>query len=193
MQATRVARVIAIWFILGCALIARAYAGEEASGSFIPASFAPPTRVATADFYLVPLGPELVDIDYAAYMSSISHLQTTFTRSTAWPTEDIGAEAAMQDMLNEQGRFERRESFAYGVLTTDGTLERGCVYVRPASKQGFDAEVLLWVTQAEFDDGFDPQLFSWVKQWVQDEWPFAKVAYPGRDIPWDVWDALPAS
>jgi hypothetical protein len=23
------------------------------------------------------------------------------------------------------------------------------------------------------------------------EWPFKKVAYPGRDIDWDVWNSIP--
>ena len=74
---------------------------------------------------------------------SIEHLQETFTRSTSWPTEDIDAAAAMADVENEERCFEARESFAYAVLTPDGTRERGCVYVRPSSKAGYDAVVRL--------------------------------------------------
>ena len=148
-------------------------------------------RVETEDFVIVPLGPELVDIDYEAYMSSIEHLQKTFTRSTGWPREGITDEEAMLDMETEEARFEARTSFAYAVLTPDGTRERGCIYVRPASKPGFDAEVRLWVTQAEFDAGFDPALYAWAQSWVANAWPFETVAYPGREIPWDAWDALP--
>lgn len=162
----------------------------EADAAFIPSDFAPPVFVETDDFKLVPLGPELVAIDFAAYMSSIEHLQKTFTRSTSWPHEKITDEEAMQDMLNEQGRFERRESFAYAVLTKDGEREMGCVYVRPSSKPGFDAQVSLWVTKADFDAGFDEVLYDWTIEWVDESWPFAEVAYPGRAIEWTTWDKL---
>ncbi len=161
-----------------------------ASSAFIPDGFEPPVLVETANFKLVPLGPELVDIDYAAYMSSIEHLQETFTRSTSWPHEDITDEDAMQDMLNEQERFNQRESFAYAVLTLDGERERGCVYVRPSSKPGYEAEVSLWVTKAEFDAGFDTELYAWASAWVEENWPFEEVAYPGRAIEWAAWDQL---
>ena len=159
---------------------------------FIPADFEPPVLVETDKFKLVPLGPDLVDIDFAAYMSSVEHLQETFTRSTNWPNYDISADDAMKDMLNEQGRFERRESFAYAVLSKDGTREMGCVYVRPVSKPGYgyEAEVRLWVTKADYDEGFDAELYEWTQNWVEENWPFEDVAYPGRDPEWDTWDQL---
>jgi len=162
----------------------------EAELAFIPAEFEPPVLVETDGFKLVPLGPELVDLDYAAYMSSIEHLQETFTRSTAWPHDKITDADAMQDMLNEEGRFNRRESFAYAVLTSDGEREMGCVYVRPSSKPGYDAEVSLWVTQVDYDAGFDSTLYGWTAEWIEQSWPFTEVAYPGRAIEWTAWDSL---
>jgi hypothetical protein len=160
--------------------------------SFVAADFAVPTLVETPGFKLVPLGPDLVDIDFAAYMSSIQHLQQTFTRSTGWPREDITAAEAMTDMLTEQGRFARRESFAYAVLTPDGMRERGCIYVYPSTVPGHDAVVRLWVTKAEFDAGFDAELYAWTQSWIANEWHFKSVAYPGRAIGWEDWDRLTA-
>ncbi|WP_339694190.1 twin-arginine translocation pathway signal protein [uncultured Parasphingorhabdus sp.] len=165
----------------------------EAPPAFIPADFDAPTLVETENFKLVPLGPELVDIDFAAYMSSIEHLQQTFTRSTGWPHQDISAADAMRDMENEQARFEKRQSFAYAVLTPDGTRERGSLYVRPSSVDGHDAEVSMWVTKAEYDAGFDAELYAWARRWIESDWPFEKVAYPGRAIDWESWDALVAA
>ncbi|WP_244982662.1 twin-arginine translocation pathway signal protein [Croceicoccus marinus] len=175
------------------AMAQTAAAVPDAPAEFVPADFAVPERAEGDGFRLVPLGPDLVDVDYAAYMSSISHLQRSFSRSTAWPTEGITAEDAMRDMENEQGRFRRRESFAYGVLTPDGSRERGSVYVSPSPVEGYDAVVRLWVTQAEHDAGFDARLYDWVRDWVAAEWPFAKVAYPGRAIDWATWDAMVAA
>ena len=160
--------------------------------SFVAREFAVPTQVEGPGFKLVPLGPELVDLDYQAYMGSIAHLQQTFTRSTGWPREDITAADAMTDMLTEQARFEARQSFAYAVLTPDGSRERGCVYVYPSKVDGYDAVVRLWVTKAEHDAGFDAELYAWTRQWIAGSWPFNNVAYPGRAISWEAWDNLVA-
>ena len=174
----------------GSPAFAQVAAPAAAKPSFVPAAFAPPTLVETAGFKLVPLGPGVVKVDFDAYMSSIEHLQRTFTRSTGWPREGITDADAMRDMETEQARFRNRESFAYAVLTPDGSRERGCVYIYPSTVEGYDADVRLWVTQAEYDAGFDAELYAWVMQWTQDNWPFAKLAYPGRAIEWAAWDAM---
>jgi hypothetical protein len=184
---------LAAALLLGAAagpVAAQAAASPAPAPAWIAADFAVPRLIEGPGFKLVPLGPDLVEIDYAAYMSSITHLQRTFTRSTSWPREGITAEEAMRDMETEQGRFARRESFAYAVLTPDGSRERGCVYVYPSKVGGHDAEVRLWVTQAEYDAGFDAALYAWTRQWLAQAWPFRKVAYPGRAIAWDEWDAM---
>jgi len=160
--------------------------------SFVRADFDVPTLVETESFKIVPLGPELVDVDFDAYMSSIEHLQETFTRSSGWPHENITDADAMRDMETEQARFQNRESFAYGVLTPDGSRERGSVYVSPSPVDGYDAMVRMWVTKAEYDAGFDAELYAWVTDWIETEWPFENVAYPGRAIEWDTWDSLVA-
>ncbi|MBO6563180.1 MAG: hypothetical protein JJ956_00430 [Pseudomonadales bacterium] len=165
---------------------------EEINTTLIPSGFHAPTLIETPEFKLVPLGPELVDIDYEAYMSSIEHLQETFTRSTSWPHEGITDEDAMLDMETEQARFENRESFAYAVLTPDGSRERGCVYVLPSSVEGYDARVIMWVTKAEFDAGFNEELYEWTTSWIASDWPFEKVVYPGRGTDWDTWDGMVA-
>lgn len=161
--------------------------------SLVPADFDVPTAAETADFKLVPLGPALVKVDFAAYMSSIDHLQKTFTRSTDWPHAGISDADAMRDMETEQARFRNRESFAYAVLTPDGLRERGSVYVSPSPVRGYDAVVRLWVTKADYDAGFDATLYAWVKDWIGTDWPFAKVAYPGRSVEWRTWDSLVAA
>ena len=163
------------------------------AAQLVPAGFTVPVAAQAATFKLVPLGPALVKIDYEAYMSSIDHLQRTFTRSTDWPHKNLTAADAMADMENEAARFRKRESFAYGVLTPDGRRERGSVYISPSTVGGYDAVVRLWVTKTEHDAGFDAELYVWVQTWVRAKWPFAKVAYPGRAIDWATWDALVAA
>ena len=160
--------------------------------TFISADFIPPTLVETQQFILIPLGPAVVDVDYAAYMSSVDHLQATFSRGSSWPNEDITIADAMLDMENEARRFKNRESFAYAVLSTDETMELGSLYIYPSDKAGFDAVIRMWVTQQQYDLGFDDTLFQWSKTWVKEAWPFSNAAFPGRDIPWAKWDLLGA-
>ena len=159
----------------------------------VPANFAVPTKIAGPGFQLVPLGPDVVQIDYDAYMSSIEHLQQTFTHSTAWPRKDILRADAMQDMKQEQARFESRTSFAFAVLTPDGRRERGSVYISRSPVPQYDAVVRMWVTKAEYDAGFDAQLYKWVTAWVRKDWPFRNVAYPGRSIDMATWNAMVAA
>ncbi len=158
--------------------------------SWISADFSVPTLVESEAFKLIPLGPEVGQVDFDAYMSSIEHLQTTFSRSTNWPHENISDEDVALDMEAEQKRFQNRESFAYAVLTPDGARERGCIYVYPSTVPGYDAVVRLWVTKAEYDDGFDEVLYAWTQDWVGESWPFARVAFPGRDVEWEAWDSI---
>ncbi len=195
---------------LGLALAALMLAGSPASAQtapplagtptaaqpaplLVPADFKVPTLVEGPGFKLVPLGPDLVKVDFDAYMSSIEHLQKTFSRSTSWPHPGISDADAMKDMEGEAARFAARKSFAYGVLTPDGKRERGSVYVSPSHVPGYDAMVRMWVTKADYDAGFDAQLYAWVQAWVAKEWPFARVAYPGRAIAWEEWDAQVAA
>jgi hypothetical protein len=152
-----------------------------------------PKLIEGPGFRLVPLGPALTEIDYRAYMASIAHLQTTFTRSTGWPHAGLTLKDAVADMEIEAGRFARRESFAYAVLTPDGSSERGCVYVYPSKVAGHDAQVVMWVTAAEYEAGFDAELYAWTQGWLARDWPFRNVAYPGRSIAWDEWDAAVAA
>jgi hypothetical protein len=49
------------------------------------------------------------------------------------------------------------------------------------------------VTKAEYDAGFDAELYQWVTEWVKTDWPFKKVAYPGRAIDWATWDSMVAA
>lgn len=184
------ARITAIALLLALPALP---APAQPAAAFVPAGFTVPVQAKGAGFQLVPLGPAVVKIDYDAYMSSINHLQTTFTRSKDWPHAGLTMADAMADMQGEAARFQQRQSFAYAVLTPDGRRERGSVYVSPSRVAGYDAVVRLWVTKAEHDAGFDAKLFAWVTGWVRTSWPFARVAYPGRTIAWAEWDAMVAA
>ena len=164
--------------------------GQAPTSAWVPADYVVPKVWKTSGYQLVPLSPAIVRQDYDAYMSSIEHLRKTFSDGR-WPSPEITMADAMKDMESEESRFESRRSFAYGVLTLDGKKELGSVYVRPSRKAGYDAVVTMWVTKEMYDKGFENQLFGDVKQWVSSSWPFAKVAYPGKEISKQEFAKLP--
>jgi hypothetical protein len=175
---------------LGLLLAAAAFA-QQGAAPFVPAGFDVPRLYKSSGYQLVPLGPELARHDYEAYMSSIEHLQKTFSMSTRWPREGLTMEDALKDVEGEKARFDARRSFTYAVLTLDGARELGCVYISPSRKQGYDAVARVWVTKAEFDAGLEERLIPDVKQWLAAQWPFAKVAWVGREVSREAFAALP--
>jgi hypothetical protein len=47
----------------------------------------------------------------------------------------------------------------------------------------------MWVRASVVAEGLDDDLFATVKKWLADVWPFDHVAYPGRDMTWDAFEA----
>ena len=147
---------------------------------FVAADFVVPPPLKTKNYKLASLGPELVKQDYEAYMSSIEHLQQTFTRGKSWPHGGVTMADAIADVAGEKQRFDARQSFTYAIVTLDGKQELGCLYLSPSKTPGSDATARLWVTKARFDAGFEKEVMPVVKKWIAEKWPFTNVAWPGR-------------
>lgn len=156
----------------------------------VPDSFAVPETAESARFRLVPLSPALLAKDYEAYMSSVAHLKGHLRPGSTWP-EGATIEDALIDLCWVEQERRYRSSFAYAAMSLDGARELGCVYVYPTLKAGFEAEVNLWVRKSEYDKGLDAELYRFAKRWVAEAWPFERVAFPGREIPWPEWERLP--
>ena len=78
------------------------------------------------------------------------------------------------------------------MLSSDEQRLTGCVYIDPPAKTGYDAEVYLWLRRDGVDASLEDSLLSDVKSWLADAWPFTRVAFPGREISWQEWNALPS-
>ena len=156
----------------------------------VPDDFKVPEVLESDKFRLRMLTINDVDKDYDAVISSIDHLLGVFGPQSKWPTKDLTREQDLIDLGWHQKEFQRKTSFAYTVMAPDESECLGCVYIYPPSKKGFDAEVYLWVRKSEFDRGLDKVLYEIVREWVAKEWPFQKVAYPGRDVSWRDWGEL---
>ena len=152
-----------------------------------PSNFRVPEVLETKKFRLRMLTIHDVVKDYDAVMTSIDHLQGIFGPRSKWPSKDLTREQDLIDLGWHKKESQRRTSFAYTVMSLNEKTCLGCVYVYPSVKKGFDAEVYMWVRKSAFDKGLDKELYETVRNWIEKEWPFKKVAYPGREISWDDW------
>jgi hypothetical protein len=163
----------------------------QSKHSFVPPNFKVPDKLETEKFQLRMLTVNDVVKDYDAVMTSVEHLQGVFGPHSTWPLPNLTLEQDLIDLGWHQKEFQMRRSFTYTVMNPSESQCLGCVYIFPTEKQGYDAEVCLWVRKSEFEKGLDPILFNAIKKWVEKVWPFKKVAYPGREIDWKAWEAIP--
>jgi hypothetical protein len=156
--------------------------------SFIPIDFDVPESISTTNFYLTTLAPVVSEIDYEAVMSSKIRLRTIFGENTEWPRDSMTQEGHYKDLLNHENEFKSRKAFAYSVLTNSKEKCIGSVYIDPCNFKEFDSEVYLWVR----DDSIhlDNELFEFISNWIRTYWPFANIAFPGREISWSKWTSF---
>ncbi|MCB0076661.1 MAG: hypothetical protein KDD73_04490 [Anaerolineales bacterium] len=147
--------------------------------SLVPADFTVPIVYETGRFRLRMLATTDVDKDYEAVMESVTLLNRMFGQG--WPTPTFSWEENLRDLAEHQAEFERREAFAYTVVTLDEGRCLGCLYINPARDGKADARVHMWVRQSEYERGLDPILFRTVSDWLERAWPFEKIEYVGRD------------
>ena len=164
-------------------------AGAQSATPFVPKDFEIPATLETKEFRLRMLTVNDVVKDYDAVMTSVEHLKTVWPTSS-WP-EGLTFEQDLIDLGWHQKEFQRRRSFAYTVVTPSESQVTGCVYINPTPKRGYDAVVFLWARQSELKGGLETRLYVAVREWIAKEWPFRKVAYPGRDIDWETWNGIP--
>lgn len=158
---------------------------KNSMDQFVPCNFNPPPTFEINRFRLRMLTVDDVIKDYDAIMTSIDHLKGTFGPNSPWPVDDLSLEEDLAAIHWHQEEFNKRASFAYTVVNLDESQCLGCVYVLPSDSERYDAMVVLWVRKSELANGLDEKLFSSVQTWIEREWPFRNVAYPGRKIDWD--------
>jgi hypothetical protein len=149
---------------------------------FVPADFVVPLRVEDARFVIRPLLISDVIKDYDAVMSSVEPLRGVFGPRTNWPL-GLSLEDDLIDLGWHHKEFKIRRSFAYTVMSPDETLCLGCLYINPTALPGYDAEAHCWI-RASHAAELDARLYEVMTAWIEADWPFAKVAYPGRALSW---------
>ena len=156
---------------------------------FVPTEFNIPNTFETKNYRLRMLTVHDLVKDFDAVISSAVKLREVWPASD-WPL-GLTLEENLVDLGWHQREFTTRRSFAFTVVPLDETRVLGCVYINPTRKKNYDAEIYLWTRTAEKEtDPTDEQLLTTVENWGAQEWPFVSPAFPGKKIPWSVWNQL---
>jgi len=158
--------------------------------SFLPEDFEVPPGFETEQFRVRPLTIHDVVLDYDAVMTNRDYLWSLFSECWSWPPEDLSIEQDMIDLAWHQKEGQLGRSFVYAVMTLEEDRMLGCVYLDPPSREDYDVELLYWVRRDHVDSGLDASVIGSVREWLADEWPFERIAMPGREIPWSDWLTL---
>lgn len=148
---------------------------------FVPAGFAVPGGLTAGEFRLEPLGPRHNAADYAAWTTSIGHIQATpGFAGASWPHQMSLAEN-LSDLERHAQDFTERRGFTYTVLSIATGDVIGCVYIYPPPGQNQSrrgASVRSWVRADQA--ALDPVLYRAVRDWLERDWPFGTIEYAAR-------------
>jgi hypothetical protein len=145
----------------------------------VPPDFAPPAGLEMSQFRLEPLGPEHNEPDYAAWTSSIEHIQQTpGFPDGRWP-DDRSIDDNLRDLRRHADDFASRRGFTYTVLDPETSDVIGCVYIYPDGTGPRRASVQSWVRASRAE--LDLPLYQAVSDWLATSWAFESVAYAPRN------------
>lgn len=142
------------------------------------------------EFVLVPAGPEWAELDFDAVMSSREALVHLFGPDDDWPPENLTLEEDRADLVWHAREFRARTSFAYHLLTLQRDRCLGCLYLYPTASRRYEAEAYLWIRSDVKTSA--PRMEASIVDWVEECWPFSEVAWPGRAIAYEQWQAMNA-
>jgi hypothetical protein len=167
------------------------------SHRLIPASFEPPSTVLDGAYVIRPLRMEDAVIDHESYMSCVDYLRTggfiqpPDTRWVDFPRHDMTVRTALALLRNAEHQMAAGERVEYGVFNLLQTRSSGCIYVLPSHTPRYDAMVTFWVREADHG-ALDAPLYALLRAWMPLAYPmFKTIGYPGRELSWDDWLALP--
>ena len=144
--------------------------------------------LSTDRYRLEPLTNRWVLHDFAAITESFSHIDGLILPPGSLPAEGTYTlETNVLELAWHEREFGARHSFAFAAITHDDQREVGCMYVYPSMHPDYDAVGCSWARWDPEDPGADVRFFEEFRSWISAAWPFARVAYPGRSIPWPEW------
>ncbi len=147
---------------------------------FVPADFEVPYGFETDWCRVRMLTVDDALPDYEAVMSSAEMLREL--SGGRWPSTDMTLEEDLSDLEMHQSEHENREAFTYTIVSLDEDSVLGCIYIMPPHPgSNIDAAVRFWLRQNLWERGLDTGFYDLLRNWIDADWPFGEVIYPGRE------------
>lgn len=160
---------------------------------WLPEGFVAPKYVEVADtgFHLRQISPDDAKLDMIAVMGSQQRLWSIYGEAWGWPPATMTAEQDRADLQRHADEMVRNESFNYALFDSGETVLVGCTYIDPPERVGADADISWWVIDEYVGAPLEHILGQFIPRWINTTWPFARPRYPGVDLSWEEWLALP--
>ncbi|MDA9189380.1 hypothetical protein N9O57_00190 [bacterium] len=150
--------------------------------------FDPPRKVKLENIVMETLAPKHNLLDFEAWNSSKNELKGIFGPKNDWPNDVSSLEDNLRDLKNHLKEFNESRAFTYTLLDLDEKTCVGCLYIRPSLASEFDCRVDFWFRNSH--KLLEGSFYSWLKTWLNKEWGFIKIAFPGRSISWTEYDEM---
>jgi hypothetical protein len=142
------------------------------AGPWLPVGWAHPGRVELGTgHHLRPVRVGDVDLELAAVLGSQERLWRIFGAARGWPPATLTPDQVRADLVRQQERMERRESFRYALVDVGETELLGCVQIDPPPAAGADADVWWWVVDRLVCGPVESCLAETVPRWIAAQWP----------------------
>jgi hypothetical protein len=160
--------------------------------TWLPEDFLPPRKVTLTQCLLQVLDERHQAADYRAVCRSADRIRGVFGPDKGWPAANLSAAENLEDLRRHAQEFEARKAFAYAIRCTDGRDYFGCLYLKPVKsreprateqQRRFAAQAFVWF-DVQVPQSQTEALLDELRIWVVSTWPWAAVAWPGRDPDW---------
>jgi hypothetical protein len=154
----------------------------------LPSGFQAPEKLTFEELVARPLTKEDLEDDLKAVNSSVDVIRKT--RGGSWPAGPLDKSFDFLDLAWHEREFRDSASFAYVIYDIKGDYV-GCFYLYPIGvrtelmeeRMRYDVDASWWVTAKAYEHGYYQKLYSALKQWLANEFPFTQVYYSNEEIP----------
>jgi hypothetical protein len=154
----------------------------------VPAGYAPPVTLTYQGVTARAISRADLVADVQGINASIDIIRRT--RGGDWPSGPVSEEFNFVDLVWHELEFRERYSFAYAVYDA-GNRYVGCCYFYPMGRRTpldealaqHDVDVSWWVTPDAYQRGDYARLYTALRHWIADAFPFKNPYFSNREIP----------
>ena len=161
-----------------CALVSMLVLLAGCLGAHLPEDFEAPDGLETSLFEIERLQEKDARNVYEAVVASRELIREVMPED-AWPRRGMTFENQLQEIERRRRHFEAGKCFCYTIKAQGTDRVIGGVLVEP-KRGGQAAAAYYWVRPEEQQQGSEPLIDRMLRTWLDEDWNFERVDFPGR-------------